>query len=109
MYCILSHVFLRGPPLVQVTRPLVDPETVYTTYCIYHLYIYKHITVSNKLSINQSNLYDDTDEIMTLNLPETCKYFDLDDETLYFTNLQHISYNFKCMHLNIQSLSAKFD
>ena len=46
---------------------------------------------------------------MTLNLPETCKYFDLDDETLNFTNLQHISYNFNCMHLNIQSLSAKFD
>ena len=30
------------------------------------------------------NLYDDTDEIMTLNLPETCKYFDLEDETLNF-------------------------
>ena len=54
------------------------------------------------------NLYDDTVEIMNL-ICQTCTYFDPDDETLNFINSQHINYNFKCMHLNIQSLSAKFD
>ena len=50
LVCVRKYVPMYACMYVRV------PETVYTT-CIYHLYLYKHITVSNKLSINQSIYY----------------------------------------------------
>ena len=43
------------------------------------------------------NLYDDTNEIMTLILPET----------LNFTNFQH-GYNFKCMYFQLKLINWNY-
>ena len=53
--------------------------------------------------------HDDADDTITLNIPETCNYHDINDIKIDPAIYNRSLCQFKSIHLNIQSLSAKFD